>query len=340
MRLSFAPPRNRRLRQVFISMAVTFAVTVAGAAAYHFVEGWAVIESIYMVVITLSTVGYGTPRELSDAGTVITILVIILGVGSALYSLTQLAEYLLSGFLNGDLANRRNQRRISRLRSHTIICGYGRLGSELARRLDGLGESVLIIDLADPECQAARDAGLPVVQGDATDDSVLLNAGIERAKNLVPAVGSDSVNAFVVLSARALSSSLQIVARAESESSIKKLRHAGANEAITPYAAGSNAIASHLTSPLVASVVDALQDETVGPIAMKQLEVHPNSSLVGMTVGDLREHSHVALQVMALSDGQNVRLLPDGNERIEARAIIVAVGPAASLEAVRSEAGA
>ena len=337
IRIPEIPPgdRHRLLRRLGLSIAVAFAVAAGGVAAFHFIEGWTLLESVYMVVITLTTVGYGTPRDLTETGTLITILIIVVGTSAALYSLAQFGEYVLAGVFMGDLQRRRIRRRIKRLRKHTIICGFGRLGSELALQLGQAQLSVVVIE-PDPDVAArARAAGYLAVVGDAADDRVLAEAGIHAAGNLVAAVGSDSINAFVTLSARALNTDLFIIARAASAEAAKKLLRAGANDAVTPYHAGSQAIASRLTSPLVAQVVDALLDDEIGSISMKQLRVHERSHLVGLSVGQLARHSEAGLRVLAVGkDLTDILLLPDETSKIGAGDLIVAVGPARSLAAV------
>ena len=327
--------RRRLLRRLAFSISVTLAVAAGGVAAFHFIEGWTLLESVYMVVITLTTVGYETPRDLTETGTLISILIIVVGVSAALYSLAQFGEYVVAGVFLADLQRRRIRRRINRLQAHTIVCGYGRLGSELALQLERSALPVVVID-QDPEAAArAGAAGFACVVGDAADDGVLAEAGINAAGSLVAAVGSDSVNAFVTLSARALRPDLQIVARAESAEAAKKLVRAGADDAVTPYRAGSQAIASRLTTPLVARVVDALLDEGMGPISMKQLRVHERSPLVGLSVGELQQHSESRMQVLAVgADLAAVRLLPEEGLKIAPGDLIVAVGPPESLAAV------
>ena len=325
-------PRHQ-LQQVVLAVGIAF--LVAGAAAFYFIEGRSLLESVYMVVITLTTVGYGTPRELTPSGTVISIVVIVVGVPAALYSITQFAEYLVTGVVRGEIGTARTRRRIRRLNAHTIICGFGRLGSELAHQLTSDGRQIVVIDPDETGAARSRNAGYPTIAGDASEDEILGEAGIENAASLVAAVGSDSVNAFVTLSARALSPQIQIISRAEQNAAVEKLLRAGANDAITPYAAGSRAIATKLTAPLVGLVVEALLDDQVGSISMKQLRVHPRSRLVGESVGQLLREPDTNLRVLALGQGvNNVELLPGPQTRIGGGDLIVAVGSPASLAAI------
>ncbi len=326
--------RRGLLRRLALSITVAFGVAASGVAAFYFIEGWTLLESVYMVVITLTTVGFGAPRDLTESGTLISILIIVVGVSAALYSLAQFGKYVVAGVFLGDLQRRRIRRRVNRLQNHTIICGFGRLGSELALQLGRSNLPVVVVDMDPDTADRARAAGYLTVIGDASDDQVLDEAGIEAAANLVAAVGSDSINAFVTLSARALKPGLHIVARAESAEATKKLLRAGADDAVTPYHAGSQAIASRLNSPLVARVVDALVDDEIGPISMKQ-RVHEHSRLVGLSVGELLHDSEAKLQVLALGkDLADVQLLPEERSKIGPGDLIVAVGSPDSLSAV------
>lgn len=214
------------MRRVRIGVALFGAVLVVGTAGYV-VLGFSLLDAAYQTVTTVTTVGFREVRELSPAGKIFTMVLILVGVGTALYTFGVLLEVLIEGELRDVFGRRRMEREIARLSGHVIICGWGRVGREIARFLTGAGERVVVVDI-DP----ARLAGLAHlhVVGDATEDETLRRAGIERARALVAALATDADNLFVTVSGRALRPDLVIIARARDDASEPKLRRAGATE--------------------------------------------------------------------------------------------------------------
>ena len=209
------------------------AILVAGTTGYV-VLGLDVLDALYQTVITVSTVGYGDPEDIGGRYQLFTIVLILLGTGTSLYTIGVVIEMLFEGRLDDHIRRRRMQRSIDSLSGHAVICGYGQVGQAIAEAMIDAGTEVVLID-----SDASVDPGdLHLVPGDAIHDSTLRNAGIERASSLVVALDSDADNLYVALSARALCPELLIVARANSPDALPKLEQAGADHVINPHQIG------------------------------------------------------------------------------------------------------
>jgi voltage-gated potassium channel len=310
-----------------MSVAAVGLLTMVGVFGYHFIESYSYLDSFYMVVITFTTVGYGTIGPLISAGTVLTILIVIFGVATGLNLLAIGAEYVMEGHLAGTIKRRRTDRVISRLSGHYVVCGYGRMGQGVVNELLAEGETVCVVEQDENLVNLAQAVGLPPVQADATEERGLIAAGLSQAKGLVATLGTDAQNVFVTLTARAIAPDVTVVARAETESSLQKLRMVGADHAITPYDASAQRMTFMLTRPLVAEVISWLVDERLGEIVLRQITVPAGSTLDGMRLRDLPDQG-LRLNVLAVKRGDDeMTVMPDGDWRITAGDDLAVVGP-------------
>ena len=268
----------KRLVQVLI--LIGFIISF-GTAGYIFIEGWSFLDSLYMTVITLSTVGYREIRELSDAGRWFTIILIIGGVGTMLYALSTGARFMLEGELQEIYGRRRLEKKMKELKDHYIICGYGRMGKIIVKELKDERVKFVVIE-KDPVIHEKEEAF--VIAGDATQDEILKEVGIEKAKGLITVLSTDAENLYVVLSAKGLNPHLFIVARAGEEGSEQKLLRAGADRVISPYHIGGLRIAHTVLKP---AVVDFIELATKSGNIDLQLEE--------ITIPDLSDYSGLSL---------------------------------------------
>jgi voltage-gated potassium channel len=259
-------------------------VLVIGVIGYMAIEGWSFLDALYMTVITVSTVGYSEVHGLSTAGRVFTIVLIIGGVSVMLYALTSIVQYLTEGYLGTLLGRSRMKGKLSRLKGHVILCGYGRVGQEVASAFsDEKTDFVVIEQSQEAHAKAAFDGCLCLL-GDATMDSVLEEAGIHSARALVAAVGSDADNIYITLSARGMNPHLAIVARAGSEESESKLRRAGADRIIFPLRVGGRRMAMSALHPLVVDFIDTTLTAHGRELVLEEVTVGPRSPLAGATI--------------------------------------------------------
>ena len=228
--------RSRLTRGVF---ALAVVVTV-GIAGYMVIEGWSLLDSAYMTIITLTTVGYEEVHPLSSTGRIFTIFLMVAGVGVMLYVLTTVVNLAVAHEVGSLFRRRKLKTRISKLRGHFIVCGFGRV---VASTLQGESVPVIVVDKEAEALAEAEDLGLLYLQGDATRDADLISAQIDKAVGLVAATGDDSENVYITLTARGLNPGLHIVARASRPEAEEKLRRAGANGVVSPYSIGGREMA-------------------------------------------------------------------------------------------------
>ena len=270
-----------------------------GASGFSLVEDMGVLDALYMAVITLSTVGFGEVSPLSAGGKLFTI-VLILGAGwLAMYLLSGMAEFLLSGEGRAYLQKRRLLRMLDKLSNHVIVCGYGRVGRHVAQELAAQGLPFVVIDPSPEKIAQVGQSGFPALQGDAANDALLAQAGIERARGLLVAADSDAQNVFIVLSARNVRSDLLIVARAIDEQSESKLVKAGANRVILPYRFSGRRMVTMLIRPEVANFLDEVAHGGGLELYMEQFQLAPDSPLVGQTLEQCRWRARFGVTVLA-----------------------------------------
>lgn len=284
------------------------AVSVLGALGFMLIEGWNLLDSLYMAVITLTTTGFREVHELSTAGRVWTMILSVIAIGIIFGTVGIVAERIVGEVWTGKRGQRLMQRLVDSLTDHYIICGYGRVGSLVARDLTAGGLDVVILDSGESSLARAEADGYPVIHGDGTSDGVLLRAGIKRARGLVTCIDSDASNVYVTLSAKALNPDLFIVARAGDEAVVQKLRIAGADRAISPYMMAGSTIANMALRPRVLEYIDAALSR--GDLAFTIEEVAVDAAMDGWTIADLRARKVFPLAI-SQDDGSYEANPPD-----------------------------
>jgi len=255
-----------------------------GIIGYMIIEGWSFLDALYMTVVTLSTVGYEEVHSLTTAGRIFSILLIIGGVGVMLYTLTTIVRYLIEGGFTNILGRRRMKEKLSKLKGHVILCGYGKVGREVARVFKREGTPFVVVELNQEALDDATDAGYLCLHGNATSDDVLKEAGVQQARALVAALGSDADNLYTTLSARELHSDLFIVARASAEESEPKLKRAGADRIMSPYRIGGRRMAMLTLRPLVVDFIDITMHSRGRELVLENIKVWPVSPVEGKNV--------------------------------------------------------
>jgi len=286
-----------------------------------------VLDSLYMTVITVATVGFHEVHALSRLGQAFTMLLIVAGVGALGFALGQFVEFLFEGHLTGYLEGRRMEKRVATLAGHTIVAGYGRVGSVVARSLaDGNAEFV-IVDLAPLAGEMARERGWAFIEGDATEESVLIEAGIQRAGNIVTTLPTDAENLFVTVTAHALNTDIFIVARSSHESTEAKLLAAGANRTITPNVIGGRRMASMVLHPTVSDYLDIVTKGEGVEFRLQEIELTVDSPFAGETIAASRIRERTGAQVVAILhvDGR-VDANPSAGTKLEPGERLVVLG--------------
>lgn len=273
-------------------------VIIVGVLGYEFIEDWNFLDSVYMTITTITTVGYREVHPLSDAGRIFSIFLMVGGVGGALYALTGIVGYIVEGNIGTVWERRKMQNKISNLKNHYILCGFGRVGEEIARTFNSEEVPFIIIDNR-PECISRLEkTDYVYMEGDATQDEVLKIAGIERARGMIAAVGTDTDNTYITLSARGLCPSIYIEARASSPEAMTKLERAGANRVILPHAIGGNRMAMLALRPAVVDFIDKVIYSRGREMRLENVDVTENSKLIGLTIKDVKDKTRVTTLAM------------------------------------------
>ncbi len=281
----------------FVALSLVFGLGVVG---YMRVEGWSFFDSLYQVVITLSTVGFQEVYPLSRNGRALTMVLIVSGVGSFAYLVGSFTQVLVEGRLQQYLGRRRMQKIIDGLSDHVIICGYGRIGSIVAREIIAENVPAVIIESNPEVVRLLAEQGHPFVAGDATADEVLLAAGLLRAKTLVAALSQEAANVYVTLTARQLTPNIRIVARADAQGHIQRLQRAGADQVLVPHLYGGVRMAQSVLRPTVTSFLELAGRGNDIDLQMEELQVGETSEIVGQNLIEARIRPRFNLIVIAV----------------------------------------
>ena len=278
-------------QQIFRISIVLCSVVALGIIGYMTIEGWSFLDALYMTVITLSTVGYAEVKALSAAGRIFSIVLIVVGVGGVLYTLTTTVQYFIEGQLANILGRRRMKEKIEKLKEHIILCGYRRVGREVARIFKSEGIPFVVIDVDEESITEAANNGFLYIRGNATSDEILTQAGIHQARALVAALGSDVDNVYITLSAKGMRPDLMVVARISSEESESKLKRAGADRIISPHRIGGRRMAMLTLRPLFVDFVDTTIYSRSGEMVIENIEVGSGSPVAGVTIKEALDTS-------------------------------------------------
>lgn len=271
--------------------------------------------------------------DLSPAGKVLTMALIIAGVGSVSYGALSAAEFVVEGHLRHVLERRRMQREIARIGDHTIICGFGRVGRHLADLLAREGYPFVVVDDDEDKIALLEELGYLHVRGDATEEQVLREAGLDRARAVVAAVNSDADNALIALTVKGLRPEVQVIARAKLEENEAEMRRAGADRVIAPTTIGARRIAQILTRPVVADFLEGLGGAT--EYTFEEVPVQPGSPLDGVSLRDARIRERYGVTVLAVRHQGRLDTHPDPDAVLHAGDVLVVMGSERECSRIR-----
>lgn len=313
-----ANQNNRLFRKIYLALWLLLTIFCIGVLGFIWVENYSLAEAIYMTVITVSTVGFNEVKELSPEGRMFTSVLIVFSFGTFAYAISVVTSYVLDGDFQKLLKQLKVEKTIKSLKDHVIICGYGRNGQQAAQKLEKVAKPFVVIEMDAEKAEKMRLSGLLVVEGNATEDATLKRAGIEEAQDLIASLPSDASNLFVVLSARQLRPSINIISKAHAEESKGKLQIAGANHVIMPEHIGGNHMASLVSSPDLVEFLDSIAVDGSASSNLEELscDVLPDH-FIGKSLRDLNLRSIAGCTVVGFkqSDG-SVVVNPDGDTPI------------------------
>lgn len=307
-------------------------VVIIGCFGYKIIENYNWVESFYMTIITLSTVGFSEVRTLSDSGRIFTVVLIAANFTVIGYFVSVVSGYLFDGEFKKDFQLYKMKKQIEELKNHVIICGFGRNGRAAAQMLLRNHVPFVVIE-KDTEQFEETEMDIPFhLHSDATREEVLLEAGIKNAKALITTLPDDAANVFVVLSAKELNKNLLIISRATNDSSVRKLKHAGANNVIMPDKLGGVHMANLVINPDVKEFLDWMQMEEKGHFLIKEIRCNKNFIL-----NDLKLWEKTGASILGIKNADHHFILnPGPHYKIEAGQLIILMGEEVQIEKAKN----
>ncbi|HSC03773.1 MAG TPA: NAD-binding protein [Solirubrobacteraceae bacterium] len=310
------------MRRLAVLMTALTLLVIVGTIAFVVVEGVSVAYGFDWTVDTVTTLG-SIPDPHDAGGRVVKVGLELLGIGTLFYGLATVAEFFVSGQLSGVLEERRIEKMIDSFTDHYIVCGFGRVGRQVSRDLRAAGAAHVVIDPNPANREAAQAAGVPLIESEASDDEILMQAGIARAQAIIACVDSDAENIFITLTARELRSDIFIIARASAEDSEKKLLRAGADRIISPYKTSGSAMARVALRPQVGGALD------MADYRMEEIEVAPECEAVGRSIADVGGDAMIL--AIRHADGR-FETQPPAQTVLTVGDMIIAMGSPATVE--------
>ena len=328
---------NTPLKRIRLGAVVLVLILIAATVGYR-LGGLTWIESIYMVVITVSTVGYSEVPEMGPGLQAFTIVVIVLGISAVAYTVGGFIQLMAEGEINRALGLRRMTREIENLQKHIIICGFGRMGQILCEELKRHGEAFVVIDRDGERMVEAENLGYLTLNGDATEEDVLLSVGVKRAKSLITVLPSDTANVFIALTSRNLNQDLQIIARGVFPSAYKKLIQAGANRVVLPAAIGAQRIAAMVMRPSTVELMELFTGQNTMNVEIDEVVIGPESGLVEQSVQDVETQRRHGLLIVAVKRAAGELVFnPDADFTFQPDDTVIVMGRLQDIERFQEE---
>ncbi|MEN9201806.1 MAG: potassium channel protein [Thermostichus sp. DG_1_6_bins_120] len=332
-----SPPalkNTSKIRQdLRLGVGVLGFVVLVGTLWYHWIERWPWVEALYMTIITLTTVGYMEVQPLGDRGRLFTVALILMGVLSIGFMVNRITETLAQGHFQEEIRQRRWRKQMEAMTNHYLICGFGRIGRQVAQEFQAEGVPFVVIDQSTDAIHTARDLGYVALQGDITLDATLMEARVQKAEGLIAALPSDAENLYVVLSARTLNPRIRTIARANTEEALQKLQRAGVTHAISPYITGGKRMAAAALRPRVVDFVDGILSGRDRTFYLEEYELAAQECpCVGQTLrkADLRARSGALIVAIRRADGQLIGG-PSGDTLLQPGDLLLCMGTSEQL---------
>ncbi|MDY6967973.1 MAG: potassium channel protein [Spirochaetota bacterium] len=315
------------LQKIKITFSFLLLTILFGTISFHLVEGISLFNSLYMTIITISTVGFSEIKPLSTYGRIITIIIIATGITIGAYTIGTLLRMLIEGELSKTFGRRKLEKEIIRLKEHYIICGFGRIGSLICQELMNHNIQFVVIENDPASIEQLVMEKYLYIHMDATSDEAIMKAGIMKAKGIVPAVRSDADNVFITLTAKGLRPDIFILSRSSDEKSEIKLKRAGASKVVTPYLIGGKRMAQSLIRPTVVDFIDiAMMNNHLG-LVMEEAQVQEGSPLIGKSLLDSNLKKDFGIIIVAIKKYHGEMIYnPKYSEILDINDVIVLIG--------------
>ena len=313
--------------KIKMALVILLTIFIIGTIGFHFIEGWSFVDSFYVCMVTLSTVGYGDFAPETTAGKFFTVFIIIFGVGMMFYSLVLMAETFIEARLRNLLGRGKLEKIIEKMNSHYIICGGGRIGFLICRELIAGKMPCVVIDNNQEVIQKAQEEGFIYCKGDATQDKVLIAAGIKRAKGIICVLPTDAENLYVILTAKELNQNIYIMARSEEEESERRLLRAGADRVMSPYTLGGVRMAMAILRPAMLDFIEITTSRQSLELRMEEISICVGSPFISKTLEDSGIRKRYGLIIVAVKkDSGKMIFNPLANYIIEEGDRLISMG--------------
>lgn len=323
------------VKRIILALFLLVLVIEAGFFGYMWIEGWGILDSLYMTIITIASVGYGEVNPLSPHGRIFTIFLIIFGMGVLLFGISTFTAFLVEGELSEILRRRKMEKSISGLKEHYIVCGIGTVGRHVIDELHKTGRPFVAIDANEELCRQLAEKGMFFVKGDATSSSVLNSANAANAKGVFCSLHTDAENLLLILTAKGINPSLKIVSKAEEDESEDKMIRAGADGVVLPKFIGGLRMASAMIRPEAVTFLDKMlkgQDET---FRVEDIKVTADSVFAGRTLKTSGLLDKKGMSVVAVKKGERYVFNPGGNEMLEIGDVLILIGETKSIREMK-----
>jgi voltage-gated potassium channel len=337
--------RMHSFRRIIISVTVLLLLIVTGTAGYMTIEGWPLLDSLYMTITTVATVGFGEVHPLSNGARIFTLFLIITGVSVFFYLVGSVAQIMFEGQIQQLIGRKKVEKKIDALSGHYIICGFGRIGSMICRELAGNGVPFVVVEHDTEVIERMEDDRYLYLKGDATLDDTLVRAGILRATGLISVVTSDSENVYITLTARGLNQNLYILARSGEEGTELKLKRAGANKVVSPYTIGGMRMAQSILRPNVVDFIEIATGSEHMDLQMEEVTIPADSAFAGATLvsSGFRKETGVIIVGIKKTHGQMI-FNPNSHAKIDGGDTLIILGDPGAVDKleglVKGKAGA
>lgn len=316
---------NILVLRIAIALSILAVVFLIGSLGYHFIEGMTFFDGFYMTFITITTIGFTELANLSQTGRILTMLLFVMGIGVISYIASQTTQVIFESEI---FRTRAMKKQLERMKEHYIIAGYGRIGHRIAEVLQDADISTVVIDNRESSIERVKNDKLLYVAGDAQDEEVLKQAGIERAKGLICTLSRDQDNVFVTLIARDLNPDIFILVRTNHHDNTKKIRRAGANKVISPYEIGADRMANVILRPNVDQFMDRILDGTSQDHVFDEVKVFEGSELANKTLQEaqIRQKYFVVIIAIIPEDKEHIKFNPGSNDKISVGDSLIVLG--------------
>jgi voltage-gated potassium channel len=326
-------------KKVYLATFLLFVVLFLGIIGFRLISNYSWIDALYMTVITITTVGFGEVIPLDDQSKIFTIFLILISIIVVGYAISIITEYILSKNNVEELKQKKMQKLIDGFKNHIVICGYGRNGKQAARKLAAHKRSFVVIERDKDVIERLQFDNVPYVIGNANEDEILLQAGVDRASCFISALPSDADNLFVVLSTRQMNKNINIISRASQESSYEKLKFAGANNVILPDKIGGDHMASLVVVPGLMEFLDNLSIVGKSDINIEEIAVEKlYNTKEARTIKDLDLRRKTGCTVIGYKDENgNYIVNPEADLKLAPNSKIIVLGRPEQIEGLNNE---